>query len=409
MLGQQLDAYSRLPSAIATIQDIVRMHSQPGNEVGLIKAWIESYVSWVVVMDNFDDISFDVNHFIPSSGPGQVMFTSRNKRLILGSGTPYPFKLDEPDFLEGEFLFLRLRNKTEISFSDVKQHNEYPQIREIVKNLHGFPLALSQAAAYIRANDPFSCAEYLELLTAREDEDREFLLKYMPENAEYPWSVMSTWELSFDYLQKKDPDSVKLLQLLGFFAPSEIPIYTFRKATQKAKWYLGTYAVHRSLGLQQCHELKFLAHQARLGDRLGLLISLSLISKDSSQITPPGSSLPRFQDTISMHPLVHEWVQLRLKPQPEQVAKFAHLCALILYQSYSIDRYVGFVESSPHVRRELETEPYRLQSHLLEVAGNVSKYEYCAGPSPLELRTLLLVMLLENLCEPGLAIADKVN
>lgn len=400
VLGQLLDSYSQSSSAMVTIKNIVRMYSQPGNEVGLVKAWIASHPSWVLVMDNFDNISFDVDQFIPSTGSGQVLFTSRNKRLTMGPGASHSLRLVEPECAEGAFLFLRLRSEEDITFSEVERHSEYPQIREIVQNLHGFPLALSQAAAYIRANDPFSYAEYLELLTAREEEDREFLLKYMPENAGYPSSVMTTWEISLDYLQRTDPDSAKLLQLLGFFAPSDIPIDILRRATERTKWCFGSHEGYRSLTFEQCRELKFLAHKARLYDQLGLLLSLSLISKDVSKHFSGNSSLPGSGVLISVHPLVHEWIQFRLKPQPKEAARFANLCALMLYQIYPLNQYAGFIESSSPARIESEVKTYRLQPHLIEVFHNVSKYAEFAWPPALELRTLLLATLLGDLSEP---------
>jgi hypothetical protein len=116
---------------------------------------------WILVMDNFDTISIDTHPFTPSSRMGKVIFTSRDRRSIEtveGRG----FELKKPSMLDAERQFLLHRHRIDfVPPEGLETLPEYHAVREIVRELHGFPLALSQAAAYIRENDPFTYAEYL--------------------------------------------------------------------------------------------------------------------------------------------------------------------------------------------------------------------------------------------------------
>lgn len=279
------------------MKDLVKVHGHPGSELDLVKEWITSHDNWLLVMDNFDNISMDVDKFIPASLRGKVLFTSRDRRSIRHVAR-YGFELKSPEPSDAGLLFLRLCNNREedVSSEDLRDHPENVQIERIVKSLESFPLALSQAAAYIQLNAPYTYTEYLELLTDRM-EDREVLLRFKAENPEYPESVLTTWEISLDFLKRTNPEAAELLQLLGFFTHFNIPVQILHRATEAMSWRFGTYKGRRQLNIEQRNQLKFLENRAEFAIRLSLLVSLSLVSKDTSLIP-----------TISVHPLVHEWI-----------------------------------------------------------------------------------------------------
>ncbi|KAF2185213.1 hypothetical protein K469DRAFT_688035 [Zopfia rhizophila CBS 207.26] len=367
----------------ANVKKLVNIYGLPGKGTDLVKSWIAAHGDWILVMDNFDTISIDVDTFIPMSGRIRVIFTSRDRRAI-GTAANHGFELKQPGLSEAELLFFRQRNTGRMILQeDLRQYPEYTAAKEIVKNLDGFPLALSQAAAYIRENDPFTCREYLELLTARQ-EDREILLRFKEVKPDYPESVMTTWEISLDYLKKNHPEAAELLQLLGFLAHSEIPEEILIQATEPTPWYFGTAKVHRRLTKMQCEELNCLKLKARFQLYLGRLASLSLVSKDG-------------RHSISVHPLVHEWIQTRLKPEPRKAARFARLCGLIAYQAYPLHQHVPSSERQLSYQALMKLQ--RLDPHLLEVLGNLGRYEQHFGSIPLEVRTLLLARLLSMIVE----------
>jgi hypothetical protein len=134
---------------------------------------------------------------------------------------------------------------------------------------------------------------------------------------------MTTWEIPLHYLKNKHPKAAELLQLLGFFVHSEIPEDTFVQATEPTPWYFGTAKASRWPTKTQCEELNCLKSKAHFKLSLGRFVSLSLVSKDGHH-------------SISVHPLIHEWIQTRLKPEPREAARFARLCGLVVYQAYPL-------------------------------------------------------------------------
>lgn len=339
-------------------------------------------------MDNFDNISIDVDKFIPPGAGGKVIFTSRDRRSI-GHVAQDGFELTSPKPSDAGLIFLRLCNnkKENISSDDLRNHPENIQIERIVESLESFPLALSQAAAYIRLNDPFTCAEYLELLTDQ-IENREVLLRFKAENPDYPESVMTTWEISLDFLKKSYPQAAELLQLLGFFFHSNIPLHILHRATEVVSWRFGTYKGHRRLDDEQRNQLTFLQTKAEFGIRLSLLVSLSLVSKDISSIP-----------TISVHPLVHEWIRTRLKPNLEELARLANLSGLVVYQAYPLNIGAGFVEWTATDTKESMNN--LLHPHLLQVLYNIHHYEPHSLSTPIEVRALFLAALLSQIARSG--------
>ena len=103
---------------------------------------------------------------------------------------------------------------------------------------------------------------------------------------------------------------------------------------------------------------------------IGTLVSLSLIQTHLSEAT------------LHVHPLVHEWVRVRLNPYPEQQAMFTNVAALILYQYLpseilSLDYYPAFIpEKVSHRIRQV--------SHHIGVLANLGDYSMHATTIPLE-------------------------
>src|SRR5262249_26098202 len=88
---------------------------------------------------------------------------------------------------------------------------------ELAGELGGLPLALEQAAAYIRATAS-SLARYLMLLRQRRPD-----LLARGEAEEAGKAVATTWSLAFTQLERSAPAAVGLLRLLACCAPEAIP------------------------------------------------------------------------------------------------------------------------------------------------------------------------------------------
>ena len=94
------------------------------------------------------------------------------------------------------------------------------QVQRIVHELDGLPLALDQAGAYIEEVD-CSLAEYLAVYERR----RLDLLKRQSKlaSSDYPYTVASTWSISFEQVEQECPAAAELLRLCAFLDPDAIP------------------------------------------------------------------------------------------------------------------------------------------------------------------------------------------
>jgi tetratricopeptide (TPR) repeat protein len=89
---------------------------------------------------------------------------------------------------------------------------------QLADELGDLPLALEQAGAYIEACG-CSIGHYLDLFRTR----RQELLRRGQSSQEYPDTVATTWELSFQKVQEASPAAADLLNLCAFLAPDDIP------------------------------------------------------------------------------------------------------------------------------------------------------------------------------------------
>ena len=127
---------------------------EPGQQavdtsLDLLNRWLCSplHEGWLLVLDNYDDAR---QLFLDIQGPNT-----------------------------GD-----LRNK-------ITAHPEAEVLADILKELQYFPLAIDQAASFIRENSPMTFREYLGYLRPR-TVDRERLLRFKQANPLYPESVMTT-------------------------------------------------------------------------------------------------------------------------------------------------------------------------------------------------------------------------
>ncbi|KAA8903433.1 hypothetical protein FN846DRAFT_813895 [Sphaerosporella brunnea] len=185
-----------------------------------VKSWLESSQSrdWVMVIDNFDDIDLKVQKYIPVER-GTILFTTRDKRLIGHEGYLSPNEGVELAAMSDQEAF---ETFTKLLGNSVETHPEVcMQLLSLFENL---PLAIAQAAAYIRETNT-EIPEYLKLFKEYEPTERNLLNEALPamgDNSEER-AVMTTWKITVDRIQQTSPDSVRLLELLSFLGPDDIP------------------------------------------------------------------------------------------------------------------------------------------------------------------------------------------
>ena len=169
--------------------------------VRVVRQVLSERRGWLLIFDNAEDQEA-VRDFLPSTGGGRVLITSRNPLWPPGRVLEVPL-LGAED--AAEFLISRT--------GDLDQQ----AARELANELDGLPLALEQVGAYTQATRD-SLAGYLESFRQRRAE----LLDH-GEPIGHHETVVATWSLALEKLQDS-PDAVGLLLLLACCAPEAIPL-----------------------------------------------------------------------------------------------------------------------------------------------------------------------------------------
>jgi len=170
--------------------------------VGAVRRWLEQHGGWLLVFDNAPGPE-GVRGYIPRGMAGHVLITSRNPNWR-GLASPLRVQVWERDE-SVEFL----RRRTGRADGDAA---------ELAKELGDLPLALEQAGAYIEASG-CSLSGYLDLFHRR----RQELLRRGKPSTEYPHTVATTWEISFQQVRRDSPAGAELLNLCAYLAPEDIP------------------------------------------------------------------------------------------------------------------------------------------------------------------------------------------
>lgn len=256
-----------------------------------VKRWLESDGNsrWLLVFDNAQEPK-DLMRYIPAAGRGQIIITSRKSVWdgIAKTLDVRGFQRDEKQDESVDFLFKRTGK------------NDKKGAEALARELGDLPLALEQAGAYIRETG-ISYSDYLE----RFKKDRKKLLCH-GKILNYPDTVATTWEISFQAAQKENSLAGDLLNFCAFLAPDAIP-----------RRLLEENAGHLPKSLASC-----VKNSSELDDCIAVLNRYSLINAADN--------------LISVHRLVQAVVQDRLSPEEQK--KWAESALKILNGAFSFSQ-----------------------------------------------------------------------
>ena len=187
-----------------------------------VLSWLCQEQSWLVVIDNLDDINIATS-FLPQMGPRQhTIITTRNpnSRGIPAEGLEVPL-LDASDSVE---LLSTMSNIIIIPNSI-----ESEQAAQIVHELGYLPLGIEQAAAYVREVSG-NFASFLDDYHINHTHVYEWIGQG---NRTYAHSIATTWSMSFNIVRSNHRQAAQLFQLLSFLNPDGVLI-DFLQAGVKA-------------------------------------------------------------------------------------------------------------------------------------------------------------------------------
>ena len=188
-----------------------------------VKSWFETPASgnWTIVIDNLDDIELQSRLYIPIC-QGEVLFTTRDERILGHPGlVPVGAGIEVSRMSEKE------ATETFCRITGSEDRAGTPATGQLLALLDGLPLAIAQAASYIRSTHT-STAHYLALFQKGEEHQEALLSEPLPaalhnDRADLSRAVMTTWTLSVQKIEQESPLSIKLLHILSFLDPDSLP------------------------------------------------------------------------------------------------------------------------------------------------------------------------------------------
>ena len=175
--------------------------------------WLKFQKSWLLIIDNLDQIEA-IDGYLPHTSPTQhTLITTRNPYC---DDIPAEGLKVEPLDIDDAIDLLLDRSKLEDAGKTPEARVE---AEKIVNELGSLPLAIEQAAAYIRE----ASRDLFKFLPIYQKNRKKYLARPSKANRSYyTETVVTTWRLSFDQIAKNTPDAPKLLQLLSFLNPDGI-------------------------------------------------------------------------------------------------------------------------------------------------------------------------------------------
>jgi tetratricopeptide (TPR) repeat protein/transcriptional regulator with XRE-family HTH domain len=185
--------------------------------IAAVKLWLQKHRPWLLIFDNADELAV-VSDFLPRQASGATLLTTRSQ--ITG---PHIKKTEMEKMSQEEGVTFLLRRITSSGdeedpskkVSDIEQR----AAQKLWEAMDGLPLALDQAGAYIEAAQ-CSLTDYLNLYRHHPN---TLLQERGGPIPEHPDAVATTWDLSFQRVEQKNPAAAELLRFCSFLSPDAIP------------------------------------------------------------------------------------------------------------------------------------------------------------------------------------------
>ncbi|KAJ7189420.1 P-loop containing nucleoside triphosphate hydrolase protein [Mycena pura] len=286
---------------------------------------------WLLLFDNADEPSIDLNKFFPQCNHGNIIITSRNPGLCVYAGADT--HVDNMEESDAVVLLLKGAALENIPKNRVAS-------TAIVKELACLPLAIIQAGAFIAKSR--NLEGYLTVYST----NKSRLLSEKPAQSHdsYAWTVYTTWQMSFD---KLSPLAARLLQLCSWLHYKEISEEFFMNASK----YQSQSAIPAEQDLQ------------------GSIMAYSLMEFEPDQ------------KLFSMHPLVHDWCQRSIVDQEACHSSIVGILGMFISCIPHHDTKLHSLKLVPHIDALLhgETELFPdfsdQYAHIYAAAGHHTKAE----------------------------------
>ena len=254
---------ARNPDQLQDSLDLIAAHcrvSRPSDTrqdmLDQIRTWLSNpnNGSWLMIIDGVDDVLTvnsvppsnntkgtsvpiqalsavrELGYYIPTPTHGRLLYTTNNRstaEILASKGRIIEVKsLDHDD---ATFLLEKQLIERPAHWSDEKSAQQIwrdDELQELAKKLDYIPLALVQAASYLRETS-LSIVDYLQLLNINELE----MIKILEQNPKgddaitdhISDAIMSTWTLTIEQMETQCEPAIEIFSLLVFFDSQHIP------------------------------------------------------------------------------------------------------------------------------------------------------------------------------------------
>jgi len=185
---------------------------KPSDVASGVLTWMNRRSKWLLILDNLDDLSV-IDGYLAGLSTGHILITTRDQHY---DQIPAEGIETGPLGIEDAIELLLIRSNL-ISDSMARRDGGIRTIesvaKEIVQELGLLPLAIEQAAGYIREA---SSDIFIYLSSYRQNRKAHHARISKGNRNFYSKSVAATWRLSFQTIEKRNPDASKLLRLIAF-------------------------------------------------------------------------------------------------------------------------------------------------------------------------------------------------
>jgi tetratricopeptide (TPR) repeat protein/transcriptional regulator with XRE-family HTH domain len=210
-----------------------RDERDPITAVTAVKGWCGHQTSWLLILDNADELS-SLAEFLPTLVRGHIVVTTRTQALgRLAHGI-------EIGTLDSETAALLLQRRAGLLAVDAPlaktDETNRTAALQIAEELGYLPLAIDQAGAYLEETQ-CGLQQYLDLYRSRRT---DLLCRRGGVVQDHPDSVATTWSLSFAAIQHRSALAADLLRLCAVLHPDGIPEELFLQAAAQLGPVLST-------------------------------------------------------------------------------------------------------------------------------------------------------------------------
>ncbi|MFL5652760.1 MAG: tetratricopeptide repeat protein, partial [Ktedonobacteraceae bacterium] len=222
VLWAHAQSVETLNSSFTEIARLLKLPEKDEQEQAItmqaVTHWLQRQQGWLLILDNADSPAL-LPDFLPPTVGGHLLITTRAADVSAHiTGLAHPLMVQTFSDEQGA-LFLLHRSgllALDATFDQTETQVQHLAL-SIAHELGGLPLALDQAGAYLSATGS-SLASYQQIY-----QQRYAQLLNERRSTEHPEPVATTWNLSFEQIERQNPAAADLLRMLAFLAPEAIP------------------------------------------------------------------------------------------------------------------------------------------------------------------------------------------